>query len=85
MAKPKHNRKCQHLVPRSPRHPIADLACGSPAKAVVKYGIPLGCVSSEPDKTDMDVCGRHANYWAVRNYNNKFTVEPIEPKKDSKQ
>lgn len=60
MAKPKpEGEKCGHLMPRSPRHPVGDLPCGAPVKFRVVFGPEEGATA--------DVCGRHANYWAVRN------------------
>ena len=65
------------MMLRPPRHPIADLPCGSPAKFTVNFGGRAGPVSSEPNKDIMDACGRHANYWAVRNNGNQYAIEPI--------
>jgi hypothetical protein len=51
---PTTGKKCQHQILRSPRHPIADLACGAPARFRVLSGV------------DLDCCGTHANFWKRR-------------------
>jgi len=48
---------CKHMMPRSPRHPVADLQCGANAKSRV-----LMHLGGEP----FDACGVHANYWQRR-------------------
>lgn len=51
-------KSCGWLIPRSPRHPTADLVCGAPAKFIVKDE------RSGWDGTPL--CGRHANTCAIR-------------------
>lgn len=50
-------KACETLMPRSRRHPVADLPCGKPAKFFAaapchRYGEPM--------------CGVHAAYWKRR-------------------
>lgn len=69
----KTDKKCQHQMPRSPSHPIADLTCGATAKQVVNFGGRAGPVSSEPESDKMLACGTHGRYWKIRGY----TVVPL--------
>lgn len=48
-------KTCAHLMPRSPRHPIADLPCGVNALY-------------EREEDEMPLCGTHRLYWERRGY-----------------
>lgn len=48
-------KTCEHLMPRSSRHPIADLPCGVNALF-------------ERAEDKQPLCGTHALYWKRRGY-----------------
>lgn len=64
---PRHgpdHKKCQHEMPRSPRHPTGDLPCGAPAKHRANQSGKGTANSQESDW--INVCGVHARYWRNR-------------------